>query len=152
MKTFILWISMLIFIPSSTAQSMKPIKTVDFSYIFQYNIPVQRYDLEFYPLNEHSERIEFLQIWTGNQYRDLTKCNYAISPLRSSQAISMAKKHSSNLSGKPPIKFKGHILVVYRMNGKRKYQVLNQPRITNVVPEKQLPHARTPPPEIPCEY
>ena len=106
MKIFILGFLILFSISSSTAQT-KRTKTQDFKYAFSYNTSVQHYDLEFYSIHEQAAPVQFLQIWTGNEYRDLSACNYSIDSVMDHQMIPITKKSSLNLIGKPPIRFKG---------------------------------------------
>jgi hypothetical protein len=149
MKIFILWISMLTFILSSTAQT-KLTKTLDFKYAFSYNTVVQHYDLELYSIREQAAPVHFLQIWTGNEYRDLSACNYSIDSVLDHQMIPITKKSPLNLIGKPPIRFKGHILLAYRVNGKTKHIVLNNPQISHIKLRTNRNVAA--PPYPPCFY
>jgi hypothetical protein len=148
MKFFAFLFFALVFISKGGAQHQKPIRVKDFSYLFYYNAPTQNYSLEFYALKGHSERVDFLQIWVGNEYRDLAPCNHYFAPEIPHTAFSFAKKHSKNLTGKPPFKFQGEVLVVYRIRGQAKYLALKNPQKTYVKAELPLyPHL-----PIPCEY
>jgi hypothetical protein len=151
MKYFFMVIHLIIIVFQSFAQDLVKKQTSDFSYIYLYNAPTQSHSLSFYPLDNSVKKIDFLQIWAGNKYRDLSKCGYYFP---NDVAFSIDNKHPKNLTGKPPIQYKGRVLLVYRVNGKVKYQVLKNPQILNQSPiTNKPPHARTPPfPEMHCEY
>lgn len=133
----------------------KRIKTKEFDYslLYNQNSAAQTYSLSIYTPSDAIQNVTILEIWVGNEYRNLSECNQSFSPtVPTDLELFITKKHKRNRIGKPPFVSKGHLLIVYTINGKKKYKVLNDPQIFNLKPVPNY-HVETPPalPQ-PCRY